>query len=81
MAGRKRGGNKTFNGVKVFSATMLQQREQLSDLITDWIAAHPSFAIKDIVITQSSDDRFHCFACTFFYFEPLAAEKAARIVG
>ena len=58
-----------FNGVKVFSATMLQDRERLSDKITGWITAHPRYRIVDVIVTQSSDCSFHCLAITIFYFD------------
>ena len=61
-----------FNGVKVFSATMVADRTQLGEKVTQWIAAHPTFKISEIVTTQSSDDQFHCIALSVFYWEPLA---------
>lgn len=59
----------TFNGVKVFSATMVADREQLGDKVTAWIAASRSRKVTDIVVTQSSDEAFHCIAITVFYWE------------
>jgi hypothetical protein len=56
-----------FNGVKVFSATMMVQRQELGETVTRWIAANPRHEIADIVITQSSDAAFHCIAITVFY--------------
>lgn len=61
-----------FNGVKVFSATMLQQREQLGEVVTDWLAAHRHVRLCEIVVTQSSDSAFHCVTITIFFFEPPA---------
>ena len=58
-----------FNGVKVFSATMVADRDQLGEKVTDWMARNPSKKVTDIVITQSSDEAFHCIAITVFYFE------------
>lgn len=58
-----------FNGVKVFSATMVADRDQLGEKVTAWIAAHPDCKVTDIVITQSSDEAFHCIAITVFYWE------------
>ncbi len=58
-----------FNGVKVFSATMVAQRELLGASVTGWIEAHPSCAVADIVVSQSSDDSFHCIAISVFYME------------
>ena len=61
-----------FNGVKVFSATMVADRDQLGEKVTAWIAANPSKKVTDIVVTQSSDEAFHCIAITVFYYEDLA---------
>ena len=58
-----------FNGVKVFSATMVADRDQLGEKVTAWMASHPAFKVTDIVITQSSDEAFHCIAITVFYAE------------
>ena len=60
-----------FNGVKVFSATMVADRQTLGDKVTDWIRAHPDFAVEDVTVTQSSDQAFHCIAITVFYTETL----------
>jgi hypothetical protein len=56
-----------FNGVKVFSATMYQQREQLGEIVTAWIAEHSRAKVTEFVVTQSSDDEFHMVAITVFY--------------
>ena len=58
-----------FNGVKVFSATMVADRDQLGEKVTAWIAANKACMVTDIVITQSSDEAFHCIAITVFYWE------------
>jgi len=58
-----------FNGVKVFSATMAQERDQLGEKVSAWIAEHPQYRIVDRVVTQSSDEAFHCLAITLFYWE------------
>jgi hypothetical protein len=55
--------------VKVFSATMVTDREQLGEKITDWITNHPNCEVRDAVVTQSSDEAFHCIAITLFYWE------------
>lgn len=65
------GDNREFNGVKIFSATMLNEREHLGDKITDWIERNPRCQVREIVVTQSSDDAFHCIALTVFYWEDL----------
>ncbi len=61
--------NGKFNGVKVFSATMAQERDQLGEKITDWLKQHPSCRIVDKIVTQSSDEAFHGLAITVFYWE------------
>ena len=65
------GSNKdAFNGVKVFSATMAQERDQLGDKITHWLAANRGVSIVDKIVTQSSDEAFHCLAITLFFNAP-----------
>src|SRR3982751_4576616 len=58
-----------FNGVKVFSATMAQERENLGEKVTSWIKEHPHCQIVDTIVTQSSDEAFHCLAITVFWWE------------
>jgi hypothetical protein len=56
-----------FNGVKVFSATMFNDRQVLGDKISQWIADNPRNEVTEIIVTQSSDASFHCIAFTVFY--------------
>ena len=59
-----------FNGVKVFSATMVADREMLGEKVTAWMQTYAATRkVTDIVITQSSDEAFHCIAITVFYWE------------
>ena len=58
-----------FNGVKVFSATMAQERDQLGEKITNWLNDRPHLKVIDKIVTQSSDEAFHCLAITLFYWE------------
>jgi hypothetical protein len=60
---------KPFNGVKVFSATMMGDRDTLGEKITAWLQAHPHIEPRDAVVTQSSDEAFHCIAITIFFWE------------
>jgi hypothetical protein len=60
-----------FNGVKVFSATMVADREQLGEKVTTWINSQPDRNVTDLVVTQSSDEAFHCIAITVFYHEEI----------
>lgn len=57
----------TFTGVKVFSATKAKEREELGETVTRWLRANPDLEIVDRVVTQSSDDEFHCLTIVFFY--------------
>ena len=34
-----------FTGVKVFSASMFTQRQQLGETVTEWLAANPELSI------------------------------------
>jgi hypothetical protein len=64
-----------FNGVKVFSATMVADRDQLGEKVTQWMATHPQCKPTDIVVTQSSDEAFHCLAITLFYWEDVPPRR------
>lgn len=63
--------DRSFNGVKVFSATMFADRDRLGDRVTDWIAANSHLRVTEMIVTQSSDAAFHCVAITVFYAEDL----------
>ena len=56
-----------FNAVKVFSATMFADRDQLGEKVTRWVADHSDVQVTEMVVTQSSDASFHCIAITVFY--------------
>jgi hypothetical protein len=58
-----------FNGVKVFSATMVADRDQLGEKVSAWMANNSHLKVTDIVVTQSSDEAFHCIAITVFFWE------------
>ncbi len=58
-----------FNAAKVFSATKAREREDLGEVITRWIRANPQVQIVEKVVTQSSDNEFHCLTITVFYRE------------
>ena len=63
------GPDKSFTGVKVFSATMMADRSRLGDTVTDWMRDNPSCQVREIIVTQSSDEAFHCLSMTIFYFD------------
>jgi len=61
----------SFNGVKIFSATMAKARDALGEQVTAWLSSVPNREVVDTVLTQSSDKAFHCIAITIFYRDPL----------
>ena len=53
--------------VKVFSATMAKVRDELGTVVTDWLAAQQGKIVVDhFVVSQSSDQEFHCLSITVF---------------
>ena len=64
-----------FNGVKVFSATMVADRDQLGEKVSAWMANNGQLKVTDIVVTQSSDEAFHCIAITVFFWEDVEKRR------
>jgi hypothetical protein len=64
-----------FNGVKVFSATMVADRDQLGEKVTAWMTHNSHLKVTDVVVTQSSDEAFHCIAITVFYWEDTSSRR------
>lgn len=58
-----------FNGVKVLSATLARNREELGDKATQWLQDNPSFELVEMRVAQSSDREFHCISLIMFYNE------------
>ena len=58
-----------FTGVKVFSATKAREREALGDDVTRWMKSNGDLEIVDRIVTQSSDNEFHCLTIVIFYKE------------
>jgi len=56
-----------FSGVKVFSATKAKEREELGESITRWLQANADLEVVDRVVSQSSDNEFHCLTVVLFY--------------
>jgi hypothetical protein len=57
----------TFTGAKVFTATKAKDREELGEVLTRWLRDNPRLRIIDKIVTQSSDNEFHCLSITVFY--------------
>ena len=51
--------NNQFSGVKVFSATMAQERDQLGEKITQWLKVNPGVQIVDKI----ASGRYGTFGC------------------
>jgi hypothetical protein len=58
-----------WNGIKVFSSTMVEMRNSLGEAVSAWIASHPKCRVTEFIVTQSSDSRFHCLTITVCYSE------------
>jgi hypothetical protein len=69
-----------FDGVKVFSATMVAERVVLGETVTRWLSDHTEIVVVEFVVSQSSDSRYHCISiCVFFRRrEPNASRKRPR---
>lgn len=65
-----------FDGVKVFSATMIADRAQLGERATAWLEEQAGrIRLVDMVVSQSSDDRFHMTAISIFFLDVRPAER------
>ena len=53
--------------MKVFSATKAKEREELGETVTRWLRSNADLEVVDRVVTQSSDDEFHCLTIVLFY--------------
>ena len=57
-----------FDGVKVFSATKRNDRDDLGETVTKWLRGNKDrIELVDKIVTQSSDSEYHCLAITLFY--------------
>jgi hypothetical protein len=56
-----------FTGVKVFSATKAKDREELGENVTRWLKSNSDLEIVDKIVSQSSDNEFHCYSLMIFY--------------
>ena len=56
-----------FTGVRVFSATKAKEREELGETVTRWLQSNPAVEVVDRVVSQSSDNEFHCLTIVLFY--------------
>ncbi len=73
MSGFDRVNGVRFSGVKIFSATKAKEREEIGDNVTRWLRSNADLEVVDRVVTQSSDDEFHCLTIVLFYREKSAA--------
>lgn len=56
-----------FTGMRVFSATLIREREVLGEQVTRWLRDNPALEVVDKVVRQSSDSGFHCLSITLFF--------------
>lgn len=67
-----------ISGLKVFSATMYQDRAVLGERVTAWIAANPDKKLVEIMVRQSSDSAFHCISIIVFFDDAIEAMAPTR---
>ena len=53
---------KKVNLVKVFSVTKARERQDLGERVTAWIQENPNVQIVNTVVSQSSDQSYHCLS-------------------
>jgi len=73
VSGNDGSGGVRFTGVKVFSATKAKEREELGESVTRWLRSNADLEVVERVVTQSSDNEFHCLTIVLFYREKSAA--------
>jgi len=56
-----------YDGVKVFSATLVRDRMDLGEKVTQWLRENPHVHVVSHEVTQSSDSSYHCITITLFY--------------
>ncbi len=59
----------SFTGLKIFSTTLMRDREAMGERISQWIKDNPDLEIVERVVRQSSDKEFHCLTIALFYKE------------
>lgn len=52
--------------IKTFSATKYRDRAALGDQVTEWLRENRRLQVVDHVVTQSSDQEYHCVTITLF---------------
>ena len=48
-------------------ATKAKEREELGESVTRWLRSNGDLEVVDRVVSQSSDNEFHCLTITLFY--------------
>ena len=71
-----------FNGVKVFAASQIAQRQVLGEEVTRWLenarTRRPGFELVDVVVRQSSGRAFHCLTISLFFTEDTPPKETHR---
>lgn len=55
-----------YTTMKVFCATRSSERDRLGEKMTAWLVERPYLEVVDQVVTQSSDDEYHCLSIWVF---------------
>ncbi len=67
-----------FSAVKVFSTTLVRDRDVMGEHITQWLREHPELTPVETEVTQSSDQEYHCLTVTLFLQGDVAKMLSAR---
>jgi len=51
-----------ISAVKVFAATKQRDREELGDRVAAWVNANSQLEVLQVVVSLSSDRKFHCLS-------------------
>ena len=57
------------NPADVVDITFATDNFKAGELIGKWLHSHPNIVVVDKIVTQSSDQAFHCLTIILFYFE------------
>jgi hypothetical protein len=67
LEGTQKRSHDMLMGAKVFTATKAKDREELGENLTRWLRDNTRVKVIDKIVTQSSDNEFHCLSITIFY--------------
>lgn len=61
--------DRSFNGVKVFSASPLERREHVMERASAWLGHNPDVELVDITLATSGAEPFECVSLVIAYWK------------